>query len=265
MLSVTSARAYFNVLMLLRRCFNSFGFREFKTDCFLYKQHVRLFRALSFVLLHTANNNLFIRCSAVPNLAVQYSKHSSTVCGVYETGKLTVNCRAFEFFCVIGDAQIFSHLFCSVYNTFFRALPLIVKSSGDDWQVLDLSLNAVCLCGKLSCVALRFYGFVKDVFYFECRSNARLPRALAVCVFNSICFVVEVGATLGLRNFAAKLQRYNSMLCSVRLRSYDCFESFSLACLSLKSFVPSSEVFYNLCSVLESFIQSNNSKLVWRC
>ncbi|XXN13653.1 MAG: hypothetical protein AAI902_00225 [Candidatus Hodgkinia cicadicola] len=266
-LNVTLARTYFNVLMLLRRYFNGFGFREFKTDCFLYKQHARLFKALSFVLLHTVDNNLFVRCSAVPNLAAQYSRYSSAVCGVFETGKLTVNCKAFDFFCVIGDAQIFSHLFCSVYSMFFRALPLIVETSGDDWQVLDLSLNAVCVCGKLSCLALRFYSFVKNVFYFECRSesNARLPRTLAVCVFNSIYFIVEVGITLGLRNFASKLQRYNSMLCSVRLQSSDRFVSFSLVCLSLKSFVPSFGFFNNLCLVLENFIQSNNSKLVWRC
>ncbi len=217
MANVASERVYLNVLMILRRYFNGFGFREFKTDCFLYKQHVRLFAALSFVSLRAVSNNLFIRCSAVPNLAAQYSRHSSTVCGVYETGKLTVNCETFEFLCVIGDSQIFSHLFCSVYNTLFRVLPLIVKSSGDDWQVLDLSLNTVCVCGKLSCLALRFYGFVKNVFYFECRNDSgdRLPRALAVCVVNSVCFVVEVGIAFGVRKFASELQRYNSMLCGV--------------------------------------------------
>ncbi|AUG91337.1 Phenylalanine--tRNA ligase beta subunit [Candidatus Hodgkinia cicadicola] len=266
-LNVALARAYFNVLMIIRRYFNGFGFREFKTDCFLYKQHVCLFKALSFVSLYTVNSNLFIRCSAVPNLAAQYFKHSSTVCGVYETGKLTINCKAFDFVCVIGDSQIFSHLFCSVYNTFFRALPLIVKSSGDDWQVFDLSLSAVCACGKLSYLALRFYGFVKNVFYFECRnaSRLRLAQTSAVCVFNSICFVVEVGVTLGLHNFARKLQRYNSMLCSVRLQRWNCSASLSLVTLSLKSFVPSFGFFCNLCLVLENFIQSNDSRLVWRC
>ncbi len=249
--------------MRLRRCFNSFEFREFKTDCFLYKQHVRLFRALSFVPLFTTNNNLFIRCSAVPNLAAQYSKHSSTVCGVYETGQLTVDCKTFRFFCAAGSSQIFSHLFCSVYNTFFRILPLIVRSSGDDWQVLDLSLNTVCACGKLSYFALRFYGFVKNVFYFECRNNSRdwLPQTLAVYVFNSICFIVEVGLAFGVHKFARELQCFNSMLCSVRLQSSDCFVSFSLAILSLKSFVPSFDFFNKLCLVLENFIQNANSKL----
>ncbi len=260
---VVLIETYFNVLMTLRRYFNGFGFREFKTDCFLYKQHVRLFRALSFVLLYTVNSNLFVRCSAVPNLAVQYSRHSSTVCGVYETGKLTANCRTFEFFCVIGGSQIFFHLFCSVYNTFFRILPLIVKASGDDWQVLDLSLNTVCACGKLSCFALRFYGFVKNVFYFECRNDSsnRLPQPLAVCVFNSVYFIVEVGIVFGLRKFASELQRYNSMLCSVRLQSSNCFASFGLVILSLKSFVLSFGFFKNLCLVLENFIQSSDGKL----
>ncbi len=264
---MTLARAYFNVLMTLRRYFNGFEFREFKTDCFLYRAQTRLFTALSFVLLRTADSNLFVRCSAVPNLAAQYSRCSSTVCGVYETGKLTLDCKAFEFFCVIGDSQIFSHLFCSVYNTFFRILPLIVRSSGDDWQVLDLSLNAVCACGKLSCLALRFYGFVKNVFYFECRGDScnRLPQTLAVYVFNSIHFVVEVGITFGLHNFARGLQRYSGMLCSVRLRASNCFVAFSLVVLSLKSFVPGFDFFNKLCSVLESFIQSNGTKLVWRC
>ncbi|ATW05997.1 Phenylalanine--tRNA ligase beta subunit [Candidatus Hodgkinia cicadicola] len=266
-LNVTLTSVYFNVLMSLRRYFNGFEFREFKTDCFVYKQHVRLFRALSFVSLYAVNNNLFIRCSAVPNLAVQYSRHSSAVCGVYETGKLTVDCKTFEFVCVIGDSQIFSHLFCSVYNTFFRILPLIVKSSGDDWQVLDLSLNTVCVCGKLSCVALRFYGFVRNVFYFECRNDSsnRLPQTLAVFVFNSVCFVVEVGIAFGVRGFARELQRYNSMVCSLRLQSSNCFVSFSLVILSLKSFVPGFDIFNNLCLVLENFIQSNSGKLVWRC
>ncbi|AUG91448.1 Phenylalanine--tRNA ligase beta subunit [Candidatus Hodgkinia cicadicola] len=265
--SVALAKAYFNVLMIVRRYLNGFGFREFKTDCFLYKQHVRLFKALSFVSLYTVNSGLFIRCSAVPNLAAQYFKHSSTACGVYETGKLTINCKAFDFVCVVGDSQIFSHLFCSVYYTFFRTLPLIVKSSGDDWQVFDLSLSAVCACGKLSCLALRFYGFVKSVFYFECRndSSLRLAQTLAVYVFNSIYFVVEVGSALGLHNFASKLQRYNSMLCSVRLQPSNCSVSLGLAILSLKSFVPSFGFFCNLCLVLENFIQSNDSKLVWRC
>ncbi|AUG33771.1 Phenylalanine--tRNA ligase beta subunit [Candidatus Hodgkinia cicadicola] len=267
LLNAILIRACFNVLMSLRRYFNGFEFREFRTDCFVYKQHARLFRALSFVSLHTANNNLFVRCSAVPNLAAQYSRHDSTVCGVYETGKLTVNCKTFEFFCVIGDSQIFSHLFCSVYNTFFRILPLIVRSSGDDWQVLDLSLNTVCACGKLSRLALRFYGFVKDVFYFDCRSDScnRLPPTSAVYVFSSIHFIVRVGITLGLHNFASALQRFNSTLCSVRLQSSNCFVSFSLVVLSLKSFAPSFDFFNNLCSVLENFIQSSNSKLVWRC
>ncbi len=194
--------------MLLRRYFNSFGFREFKTDCFLYKQHVFLFRALSFVPVFTVNNNLFVRCSAVPNLAAQYSRRSSAVCGVYETGKLTVNCRTFKFFCAIGSSQIFSHLFCAVYNTFFRILPLIVRSSGDDWQVLDLSLNTVCACGKLSYSALGFYGFVENVFYFECRSGGCdwLPRAPAVHVFNSIRFIVEVGIAFGVHKLVRKLR-----------------------------------------------------------
>ncbi|AUG33840.1 Phenylalanine--tRNA ligase beta subunit [Candidatus Hodgkinia cicadicola] len=258
-------KTYFNVLMSLRRYFNSFEFREFKTDCLLHGTQARLFAALSFVSLHA--KNLFIRCSAVPNLAAQYSGCSSTVCGVYETGKLTVNCKTFEFFCVIGDSQVFSHLFCSVYNTFFRILPLIVRSSGDDWQVLDLSLNVVCACGKLPCLALRFYGFVKNVFYFECRSDCcnRLPQTLAVYVFNSIYFVAEVGIAFGLHNFARKLQRYNSMLCSVRLQSSSCFASFSLVILSLKSFVLSFGVLNNLRLALENLIQSNDSKLVWRC
>ncbi len=250
--------------MILRRYFNSFEFRELKTDCFLYRAQTRVFTALSFVSLHAVNNNLFIRCSAVPNLAAQYSRCSYAVCGVYETGKLTVNCKTFEFLCVVGDSQIFSHLFCSVYNTFFRTLPLSVRSSGDDWQVLDLSLNAVCVCGKLSCLALRFYGFVKNVFYFECRNDGcnRLPQTSAVYGFNSIYFIVEVGAAFGVHNFARKLQRYNSMLCGVRLRASYCFVSFSLAILSLKSFVPSFDFFNNLCSVLENFVQSSNSKLV---
>ncbi len=254
----------FNVSMTLRRYFNSFEFREFKTACFLYRAQTRLFTALSFVSLHTVNNNLFVRCSAVPNLAAQYSKCSSTACGVYETGKLTVACKTFEFFCVIGGSQIFSHLFCSVYNTLFRTLPLIVRSSGDDWQVLDLSLNAVCACGKLSYLALRFYSFVKNVFYFECRSDSRSrpPHTLAVYGFNSVCFIAEVGIALGLHNFARRLQRYNSMLCSVRLQSSYCFVSFSLVTLSLKAFVPGFDFFNNLCSVLENFMQSNNSKLV---
>ncbi|ATW06085.1 Phenylalanine--tRNA ligase beta subunit [Candidatus Hodgkinia cicadicola] len=267
LLSATLIRTYFNVLMTLRRYFNGFGFRELKTDCFLYKRHVPLFRALSFVSLHALDNNLFIRCSAVPNLAVQYSRRRSTVCGVYETGKLTLNCKTFEFFSVVGGSQIFFHLFCSVYNTFFRILPLIVKSSGDDWQVLDLSLNTVCACGKLSWLALRSYGFVKNVFYFECRSDSgnRLPQTSAVCVFNSVCFVVEVGVAFGVREFASKLQRYNSMLCSVRLQSSDCFVSFGLVILGLKSFVLSFDFFKNLCLVLEDFIQSNDSKLVWSC
>ncbi|AHL30941.1 MAG: hypothetical protein HCTETUND1_132 [Candidatus Hodgkinia cicadicola] len=266
-LNAALARAYFNVLMIIGRYLNGFGFREFKTDCFLYKQHVRLFKALSFVSLYTVSCNLFIRCSAVPNLAVQYFKHSSTVCGVYETGKLTINCKAFDFVCVIGDSQIFSHLFCSVYNTFFRTLPLIVKSSGDDWQVFDLSLSAVCACGKLSYLALRFYGFVKNVFYFECRNDSRLRLAqtLTVYVFNSICFVVEVGTALGTHSFARKLQRYNSMLCSVRLQPSNCSVSLSLVILSLKCFAPGFGFFCNLCLVLENFIQSNDSKLVWRC
>ncbi|AUG33945.1 Phenylalanine--tRNA ligase beta subunit [Candidatus Hodgkinia cicadicola] len=260
-------KTYFNVLMSLRRYFNSFEFREFKTDCLLRGMQARLFAALSLVSLHTVNKNLFVRCSAVPNLAAQYSRCSSTVCGVYETGKLTVNCKTFEFFCVIGDSQVFSHLFCSVYNTFFRILPLIVRSSGDDWQVLDLSLNVVCACGKLPCVALRFYGFVKNVFYFECRSDCcnRLPQTLAIYVFNSIYFVAEVGVAFRLHNFARKLQRYNSMLCSVRLQSSSCFASFSLVILSLKSFVLSFGVLNNLRLVLENLIQSSDSKLVWRC
>ncbi|AUG34139.1 Phenylalanine--tRNA ligase beta subunit [Candidatus Hodgkinia cicadicola] len=260
-------KTYFNDLMALRRYFNSFEFREFKTDCLLHGMQARLFAALSFVSLYTVNNNLFVRCSAVPNLAAQYSRCSSTVCGVYETGKLTVNCKAFEFFCAIGDSQIFSHLFCSVYNAFFRVLPLIVRSSGDDWQVLDLSLNVVCACGKLSCLALRFYGFVKNVFYFECRSDScnRLPQTLAVYVFNSVYFIVEVGIAFGPHNFARKLQRYNSMLCSVRLQSSSCFARFSLVILSLKSFVLSSDFLNNLRLVLENLIQSDNSKLVWRC
>ncbi|AUI38865.1 Phenylalanine--tRNA ligase beta subunit [Candidatus Hodgkinia cicadicola] len=266
-LNASLIRACFNVSMSLRRYFNGFGFREFRTDCFVYKQHVRLFRALSFVSLHTANNNSFVRCSAVPNLAAQYSRHSSTVRGVYETGKLTVNCKTFGFFCVIGDSQIFAHLFCSVYNAFFRILPLIVRSSGDDWQVLDLSLNTVCACGKLSYLALRFYGFVKDVFYFDCRSDScdRLPQTLAVYVFNSMHFIVELGITFGAHNFARRLQRFNSALCSVRLQSSNCFASFSLVILSLKSFAPSFDIFNNLCLVLENFIQSSNSQLVWRC
>ncbi len=263
-LNVTLARAYFNVLMTLRRYFNGFEFREFKTDCFLYRAQTRLFTALSFVLLCTVNNNLFVRCSAVPNLAAQYSRYSSTVCGVYETGKLTVNCKALEFFCVIGDSQIFSHLFSAVYNTFFRILPLIVRSSGDDWQVLDLGLNTVCACGKLSYLALRFYGFVKNVFYFECRSDScnRLPQTSAVCVFNSIYFIAEVGTAFGLHNFARKLQRYNSMLCSVRLQSSNCFAAFSLAVLSLRCFAPSFDFFNSVCLVLENFIQSDSAKLV---
>ncbi|AUG34237.1 Phenylalanine--tRNA ligase beta subunit [Candidatus Hodgkinia cicadicola] len=257
-------KTYFNVLMTLRRYFNSFEFRELKTDCFLYGTQARLFTALSFVSLCSVNNNLFIRCSAVPNLAAQYSRCSSAVCGVYETGKLTLNCKAFDFLCAVGDSQIFCHLFCSVYNAFFRVLPLIVRASGDNWQVLDLSLNVVCACGKLSYLALRFYGFVKNVFYFECRTDggSRLP---AVRVFNSIYFIVEVGIAFGLHNFARKLQRYNSMLCSVRLQFSSRFASFSLVILSVKAFVLGFDFLNNLRLVLEDLIQSSNSKLVWRC
>ncbi len=112
-----AAKAYLDVLMRLRRYFNGFGFTELRTDCLCFKQHARLFKALSLAPLYTAGGELFVRCSAVPSLALYYLKHNGGASGVYETGKLALS--RLNFFCAVGDSRVFLHLFRSVYSAFF--------------------------------------------------------------------------------------------------------------------------------------------------
>ncbi len=127
--------------------------------------------------------------------------------------------------------------------------------------MLDLSLDAVCACGRLPAYALRSYGYGRDVFYFECL-NKRVVSAPTAHVFNAVHFVVRVGVTLGLRSFAYNLQLYTSMLCNARLRGFSQFSAFSLVVLRLECFAPSLGLRRKLCLALEDFIKSSGSELV---
>ncbi|XXM93346.1 MAG: hypothetical protein AAI946_00200 [Candidatus Hodgkinia cicadicola] len=258
---------HLSVLMLIRRYFSGFGFIEFKTSCLLSKQAVDLFADLSCAPVYSVNNDLFVKCSAAPELIACYSKHKFAACGVYELCKLSTSSATREAFCIIGDSQVFSHLFYSFYRTLFRSLPLIVKSAGNSWQVLDLNLEHVCLCDKLSYSVLSRYNLTKELFYFEsvCKIASELLAQSATHVFNATDVIITLKPISELHNFVYKLQRYTSMLCSVRVLCCSRCLSSVLVSLRLKCFAPFPDLFCAVCLVLEDFITQNSSEILWKC
>ncbi|XXN13818.1 MAG: hypothetical protein AAI978_00205 [Candidatus Hodgkinia cicadicola] len=256
----------FHALIAISLYFNAYGFTELKTECFIDKRKANLFKWLSYIPIYSSKSNLFIKCSAIPNLVTHYAKQRLTDFGVCEFGDLNLGCKTLKFLCAISNSHIFYHLFYFAYHTLFRVSPLVVDATNFVWKVIDLNLNVVCVCGKLPPSVLNVYKIANNTFYFEsvCSFNKAWAGMPARHVYYITNIIVELDSTICLRKLASGLQHYVSARCNARLRWFKQFSHFVLAVLELKCFTFDFNLFHSLCSTLETFIEAN-AKSVWKC
>ncbi|XXN19774.1 MAG: hypothetical protein AAJB65_00190 [Candidatus Hodgkinia cicadicola] len=262
-----AASIYFNGLMLTRRHLIRHGFIELKTSCLLPKQDLNVLDcafvgALNCVPVYNTKAELFVRSSAVPSLASFFSKTCGSR-GVCETGKLNVFDKSVNFLCALSDSVVFYHLFRIIFKKYFPTWPLVVESVNNNWQIIDLNLNAVCRCGKLFLKVLKPS---RALFYFEfvCIENMQ-PIITIAEASSAVDVVVRFPVNFMICDFVCKLQRFVSSVCCVQLQSCVYFLSFTMVVLRLECFMLNLNMINSCYLVLKRFISACGGELVWKC